>query len=146
MGDMAADVSMTKKGFGEMAITATLAGPVFNTLVGMSLSNFASYATNGANETGATAGFFDSYLKLYYRKLNLPDNRQNGKYGDFDYNSVLPIIIIGSELSVIGLVFVNAMINHFKLRFKTQVISMGLYVVTITALVIFMITQKEKLV
>ena len=46
LGDMSADVAMTKKGFGEMAITATLAGPVFNTLVGMSLSNFASYAQN----------------------------------------------------------------------------------------------------
>ena len=52
MGDMSADVTMTKKGFGEMAITATLAGPVFNTLVGMSLSNFASYAANADNDTG----------------------------------------------------------------------------------------------
>ena len=46
LGDMSADVAMTKKGFGEMAITATIAGPVFNTLIGMSLSNFASYIKN----------------------------------------------------------------------------------------------------
>ena len=46
LGDMSADVAMTKKGFGEMAITATIAGPVFNTLIGMSLSNFASYLKN----------------------------------------------------------------------------------------------------
>ena len=35
---MSADVAMTKKGFGEMAITGTMAGPVFNVLIGMGLS------------------------------------------------------------------------------------------------------------
>ena len=54
LGDMSADVAMTKKGFGEMAMTATLAGPVFNTLVGVSLSNFASYAKNASQEWGAS--------------------------------------------------------------------------------------------
>jgi Ca2+/Na+ antiporter len=43
---MSADVAMTKKGFGEMAITATIAGPVFNILMGMGMSNIASYAKN----------------------------------------------------------------------------------------------------
>ena len=64
---MSADVAMTKKGFGEMAITATLAGPVFNTLVGVSLANFASYAGNtspGVDNKrvtdGVVAGFFES--------------------------------------------------------------------------------------
>ena len=67
LGDMSADVAMTKKGFGEMAITATLAGPVFNTLVGISLSNFSSYAKNtsaGEDNVRVTehvvAGFLDS--------------------------------------------------------------------------------------
>ena len=46
LGDMSADVAMTKKGFGEMAITATVAGPVFNILMGMGMSNIASYAKN----------------------------------------------------------------------------------------------------
>ena len=34
LGDMASDVAMTKKGFGEMGVTATMAGPIFNVLVG----------------------------------------------------------------------------------------------------------------
>jgi sodium/potassium/calcium exchanger 6 len=34
LGDVSADVALTKKGFGEMAITATMAGPLFNILVG----------------------------------------------------------------------------------------------------------------
>jgi Ca2+/Na+ antiporter len=31
---MSADTAMTRKGFGEMAITATMAGPIFNILIG----------------------------------------------------------------------------------------------------------------
>jgi len=46
LGDMSADVAMTKKGFGEMAITATIAGPVFNILVGCMLSNYSSFIKN----------------------------------------------------------------------------------------------------
>jgi len=38
LGDMSADVAMTKKGFGEMAIAGTMAGPVFNVLMGQGLS------------------------------------------------------------------------------------------------------------
>jgi Ca2+/Na+ antiporter len=36
---MTADVAMTKRGFGEMAITGCIAGPIFNVLVGLGLSN-----------------------------------------------------------------------------------------------------------
>jgi Ca2+/Na+ antiporter len=33
-----ADVAMTRRGFGEMAITGCMAGPVFNVLVGLGVS------------------------------------------------------------------------------------------------------------
>ena len=39
LGDMTADVAMTKRGFGEMAITGCIAGPIFNVLIGLGLSN-----------------------------------------------------------------------------------------------------------
>ena len=38
LGDLSANVTMTKKGFGEMAITGTLAGPIFNILIGLGAS------------------------------------------------------------------------------------------------------------
>lgn len=38
VGDMNANVAMCKKGFGEMAVTASFAGPVFNVLFGIGVS------------------------------------------------------------------------------------------------------------
>lgn len=38
LGDMAADVAMTKKGFGEMALTGCIAGPIFNMNMGIGMS------------------------------------------------------------------------------------------------------------
>jgi Ca2+/Na+ antiporter len=35
---MSADVAMTIKGYGEMAITGTMAGPIFNILMGQGAS------------------------------------------------------------------------------------------------------------
>jgi len=45
LGDMTADVAMTKKGFGEMAMTGTMAGPIFNVLVGLGLSMTLHFGT-----------------------------------------------------------------------------------------------------
>jgi len=46
---MTADVAMTKRGFGEMAITGCIAGPIFNVLVGLGLSMVISIAKEGKN-------------------------------------------------------------------------------------------------
>ena len=43
---MTADVAMTNKGFGEMAITATMAGPVFNLNAGLGLGMTAVFLSN----------------------------------------------------------------------------------------------------
>mgnify|MGYP006105280505 CR=1 FL=1 len=38
LGDMTANVAMTRKGFGEMAVTGSMAGPLFNILIGLGAS------------------------------------------------------------------------------------------------------------
>jgi len=55
LGDMSADVAMTKKGFGEMAITATMAGPIFNILIGGFLSNLGYKVSNDDRKIHFTA-------------------------------------------------------------------------------------------
>ena len=46
LGDTVANVSMTKKGFGEMAITGCIGGPVFNILIGIGITNTLSILTH----------------------------------------------------------------------------------------------------
>ena len=46
MGDLTADVAMAKRGYGEMAVTGTIAGPIFNILAGLGLSEAESIFTN----------------------------------------------------------------------------------------------------
>ena len=55
LGDMSADVAMTKKGFGEMAITATVAGPIFNVMMGGFLANVGFLVANPDKEINFTA-------------------------------------------------------------------------------------------
>lgn len=50
LGDMNANVAMTKKGFGEMAVTGCLAGPVFNVLFGLGLSTLFAFVRLPADE------------------------------------------------------------------------------------------------
>jgi len=50
LGDMSADTAMTRKGFGEMAITATMAGPIFNILIGQGLSTIITFINNSKIE------------------------------------------------------------------------------------------------
>lgn len=45
LGDAIANLAMTKKGYGEMAITASLAGPIFNVLIGLGLSMLIKFST-----------------------------------------------------------------------------------------------------
>lgn len=51
LGDMTADVAMTKRGFGEMAITGCIAGPIFNVLIGLGLSMVISIVSSETNPT-----------------------------------------------------------------------------------------------
>jgi sodium/potassium/calcium exchanger 6 len=74
LGDMSADVAMTKKGFGEMAITATVAGPIFNVMIGGFLANI-SFLVKEKEEIHFTA--FDD----------------EGSFRDL---AVLPVVIISS--------------------------------------------------
>lgn len=52
LGDMSADVAMTKKGFGEMAITGCMAGPIFNILMGLGLSLCSSLVKEMSKKNG----------------------------------------------------------------------------------------------
>lgn len=65
LGDMTADVAMTKRGFGEMAVTGALAGPIFNILAGLGLGqtisiiSFASKHGKSLTEVKVNFGLYE---------------------------------------------------------------------------------------
>lgn len=56
MGDLSADVTMARKGLGNMAMTACFAGPVFNVLVGLGLGFGALEAKMGQSKDDVVVG------------------------------------------------------------------------------------------
>lgn len=47
IGDLVADLAISKMGFGELAVTGCVAGPLFNLLLGMGISLTKTIASNG---------------------------------------------------------------------------------------------------
>ena len=92
MGDLNADVAMTKKGFGEMAITGCLAGPIFNILVGLGFS-----------------GIMTTINKPFGKGIEFSLSKYNPQSGEeeFNDNAVIPLLLILSQLVVIGLILAN---------------------------------------
>lgn len=66
LGDMTADVAMTKKGFGEMAMTATVAGPIFNILIGQGISMVLQILTYNRNPNAPPALERKVEFSLYF--------------------------------------------------------------------------------
>jgi len=65
------------------------------------------------------------------------DLSNDGKLGCFDKNSMVPIIIMSSEMLIIALVLFNGLTNKFKLSFKFQIISLVLYFSTLGILIYY---------
>lgn len=91
---MSADVAMTKRGFGEMAITATLAGPIFNILFGTGLS---------ALKTILSKDPLNNYLQFSTIKED----------GSFDKSAMIAIVLIFTQMVVMIIGLINALVNNF---------------------------------
>jgi len=116
LGDMNANVAMTKRGFGEMAITGCMAGPIFNILVGMGTSNLIAYLNNPVPNK--------SYSIFDFK-------------GNFVKDAVVPLVLIISQLVVLTILGLNGFINKFKVSFKFGLINLSLYTIVILSLVIY---------
>ena len=128
LGDMSADVAMTKKGFGEMAITGTMAGPIFNVLVGMGLSMTLKFAR-------MKDPFAQSiHIALYTQP---PD----GGSAALNKVAVLPVALIAAQLTVLLGLLVNALKNKFQVEMKFTVVNCVIYLVVLLALIAYSIVD-----
>ena len=133
LGDMSADVAMTKKGFGEMAIAGTMAGPVFNILMGQGLSLTLGIISKGTNPN-TEGGILDQKFLV-----SAFDDE-----GNFDYkNATIPVTLLCSLSMVLIILLINGLTHGFKVDFKWSLFGTGLYFTVICGLVITTIVMPK---
>lgn len=84
LGDMSADTAMTRKGFGEMAVTATMAGPIFNILMGQGLSCLFTIIGSAGSDAYHTVG--TAFIPYSVKNTD----------GTFNKLSMLPLTLLSS--------------------------------------------------
>ena len=108
LGDHFASISISKSGFGEMAITGCMAGPVFNLMLGLGLTTM---VCNLRNPDGIE---FDI----------------KGSEGQSSFFTVLATLLVAAFLAFV--VFVN----DFKIDYKYSKYLIGIYAISILLIAI----------
>ena len=98
LGDVGADVAMTKKGFGEMAITGTQAGAVFNVLMGLGLGLTLKFVTSDAGKVPYTIWKKDE------------DGNKT-----FNENAMLPMGLIICELGICTVILIGTIVRDYHI-------------------------------
>lgn len=124
LGDMSADVAMTKKGFGEMAITGCMAGPIFNILVGLGASMVAVFLTK--NPEGG---------KIPWALTD--------ESGNLIHTSIAPFALISSLIIVQMIILANACINNYSLSINMQYFNLLLYFTIVIGLVVYVLASEK---
>mgnify|MGYP000055244122 CR=1 FL=1 len=122
LADKNAYVSMTKKGFGELAITQCMSGPIFNNLIGMFAASLVVYLN-------AVHIDMDSLLTI---------RNQNG---EFIKSAVNPLVLIFAQMLVLLLLLLNAWINNYSISFGHSLLNLAIYCVVIACLIIYSIVE-----
>ena len=130
LGDAIADTAMTKRGFGEMAITGTVAGPIFNMLVGLGLSMSISILTSDTpSTTHVTLSLYDIDSKT-------------GAKGDFNLLSILPLTLLIAQFFILIVMLLLSVKNNYLIGVNWM--NMILYFLVIIGLIIFSITEHVQ--
>ena len=124
LGDMSADLAMTRKGFGEMAITGTMAGPIFNILMGQGLAMIIKLVSSGDP--------FNAHVRLSIYKATPPGEEPSY---EFDPESLLPLVLICAQLVTLIFLSLNACQNRYSLHFKFAFINSAIYICVVVFLV-----------
>lgn len=125
LGDMSADVAMAKKGFGEMAITALIAGPIFNILAGSGLSSLKQLI------------LLQSYDKKTREAYPIT-------FSIDDKGSIVSVILIFSTLLVLTINLLNGLLNNYTLKFRFTILTMIIYVVSLIVMFVYEILYDDE--
>ena len=133
LGDMSADVAMTKKGFGEMAIAGTMAGPIFNILMGQGLSLTIGIISKASTQEGGIMN-----VKFNVSAYNEDD-------GKFDLaNAMIPITLLLSLSMVLIILLINGLTHQMKVDYKWSLFGTGMYFIVIIGLCVYTFVMKAQ--
>jgi len=127
LGDMSADMAMTKKGFGEMGVTATMAGPIFNILVGQGISTTLTFLSHSSVK--------DPYISFSIFKSDGVTWNPSG---------TLPLTLILGEFGILVFLMFNALKNKFVLNFYISLMQAGLYLAFIIFLCVYSVVKDVQ--
>lgn len=127
LGDLNANVAMTKKGFGEMAVTGCMAGPIFNILMGLGVT----FVFALINETGD-----DAVTAIPWSAFDAEGNVKT--------ENVTPLVlVVGLLITNLG-TLVNAQSNKFWLNFRGLIPNLVIYALILVTLVSFVFLKPKN--
>ena len=109
---------MASRGFGEMAITALIAGPIFNILVGSGASSMITIAT------------YKEPLQMY-----LPFSMYDAN-GNYDKEATIVLTLMFGGLTCLIINLMNGIVNNYKLKFSWTIPTLTIYVCSLLFLII----------
>lgn len=131
LGDMQANVAMTKKGFGEMAITGCLAGPIFNILIGLGAATIGALIADREADYDGPAN-------------QIPFSIYDAKTGEFHPKCVVPLGLMVGQLISLIIIFVNAVSNDYHISKRLALFNMIFYGAVLLGLLGFTIYDETK--
>lgn len=105
IGDLMLNISLVKMGYGEMALSGSISGPLFNLLVGLGLS---LVQLNLSGET-VKISFFEfknliPLICLFFLLLNIITLGIHAKYQDYHLNVKLSIVRFTLYFAFLGII------------------------------------------
>ena len=129
LGDLNANTAMTKKGFGEMAVTGCMAGPIFNLCCGLGVPIMLVFLDS--EKYDETGGFIDWAL-------------WNKRTGELERSNLIPFVMILGTVAVYLAILVNGCKNQYSLSGKFHLPAVGFYGIVLVALISYALWEQNQ--
>lgn len=135
MGDLKANTAITRKGFGEMAITGCMAGPIFNLCIGIGYTMI-HVISSKCNEVACPGG------KIHWSLFR--DAEPGSTKRPLNGQNLVPFILVLGTIFIFGAVLVNGIVNKYQLSAKFHTPTLAFYAISTLALIIYAFLNGDR--
>ena len=135
MGDLKANTAITRKGFGEMAITGCMAGPIFNLCIGIGYTMMYVIYTK-CNDAECPGGKIPWALFL--------DAEPGSTKRALNGQNLVPFILVIGTIFIFGAVLANGIVNKYQLSAKFHTPTLAFYAISTLALIIYAFLNGDR--